>query len=79
MKDSNGDEWLTITEAAEKVRRSRMTIHRWLDTGLPHQRVRGTRYIREADLFARLRLILMTEPEIKTRRKRKPPSDVTSV
>lgn len=65
---------MTIAEAARAVGRSRRTVERWLDTGLPAQRVRGTRYMRESDLFARLRLILMTEPEVKTRRERK--SDV---
>ena len=76
MRDSAGNPWYTIAEAAKQVKRSRRTIERWLDAGLPHQRVRGTRYIREADLFARLRLILLTEPEVKTRREKNRPSDV---
>lgn len=79
MRDSAGDDWHTIAEAAKRVRRSRRTIERWLDAGLPHQRVRGTRYIRDADLFARLRLILLTEPEVKTRRETKHRSDVASM
>lgn len=70
MRDSAGDNWLTIAEAAVAVKRDRRTVERWLDKGLPAQRVRGTRYIREADLFARLRLILLTEPEVKTRREK---------
>ena len=68
MPTSSQADWLTIAEAARAVRRSRRTVERWLDTGLPSQRVRGIRYIRTDDLFARLRLILMTEPEVKTRR-----------
>jgi excisionase family DNA binding protein len=68
MRDSSGDDWYTIAEAARAVKRSRRTVERWLQTGLPTQRVRGTRYILSKDLFARLRLILMTEPEVKTRR-----------
>lgn len=71
MRDSAGENWLTIAEAVKSVRRSRRTIERWLATGLPSQRVRGTRYMRETDLFARLRLILMTEPETKTRHEKK--------
>lgn len=70
MRDSQGVTWYTIAEAAVEVRRSRDTIERWLRTGLPAQRVRGTRYIRDDDLFARLRLILVTEPEAKTRREK---------
>ena len=71
MRDSSGEQWYTIAEAAIEVRRSRDTIERWLRTGLPAQRVRGTRYIRETELFARLRLILLTEPEVKTRREKR--------
>lgn len=77
MRDSHGQEWFTIAEAAREVERSRRTVERWLDNGLPFQRVRGTRYVRSADLFARLRLILTTEPEVKTRRERR--SDVAPV
>lgn len=62
------DEWLTVAGAAREVGRSRRTVERWLEQGLPYQRVRGHRYVRSSDLFARLRLILETEPEVKTRR-----------
>lgn len=68
MRVSSGEDWFTIAEAARAVGRSRRTVERWLDNGLPFQRVRGTRYVRGTDLFARLRLILVTEPEVKTRR-----------
>lgn len=71
MRDSSGETWLTIAEAAVAARRSRDTIERWLRTGLESQKVRGTRYIRQTDLFARLRLILTTEPETKTRREKR--------
>ena len=67
MPSSSRSDWLTVAEAAREVGRSRRTVERWLDRGLPSQRVRGVRYIRSSDLFARLRLILMTEPETKTR------------
>lgn len=70
VRDSAGMEWFTIAEAAREVERSRRTVERWLDKGLPSQRVRGARYVRAIDLFARLRLILMTEPEVKTRHER---------
>jgi hypothetical protein len=70
LRDSSGEEWFTIAEAAAEVQRSRDTVERWLRNGLASQRVRGARYIRAADLFARLRLILITEPESKTRRER---------
>lgn len=70
MKDSTGVEWYTIAQAALAVDRKRRTIERWLDNGMPSQRVRGVRYISERDLFARLRLILATEPEVKTRHER---------
>lgn len=70
MLDSSGEVWLTIAEASRSVKRSRRTVERWLVMGLPYQRVRGTRYITESDLFARLRLILLTEPETKTRREK---------
>jgi hypothetical protein len=68
LRDSSGEEWFTIAEAAAEVQRSRDTVERWLRNGLASQRVRGARYIRSTDLFARLRLILITEPESKTRR-----------
>lgn len=77
MRDSAGQNWFTIAEAAREVGRSRRTVERWLSTGLQMQRVRGVRYVREEDLFARLRLILMTEPEVKTRREQQ--SDVAPV
>jgi hypothetical protein len=67
MRDSSGEQWFTLTQAAVAVRRSRRSVRRWVDTGMPAQRVRGVIYIQETDLFARLRLILMTEPEVKTR------------
>jgi excisionase family DNA binding protein len=67
VRDSSGEEWFTIAEAAREVRRSRDSVERWLAAGLPFQRVRGTRYIRSTDLFAWLRRILAAEPETKTR------------
>jgi hypothetical protein len=70
MRDSSGEQWFTLTQAAVAVRRSRRSVRRWVDTGMPAQRVRGVIYIQETDLFARLRLILMTEPEVKTRHER---------
>lgn len=68
VRDSAGQEWFTIAEAAREVDRSRRTLERWVATGLPIQRVRNVRYVSADDLFARLRLILLTEPESKTRR-----------
>lgn len=61
-------EWLTIAEAAREVRRSRRTVERWLVDGLPCVRVLGVRYVHRDVLFARLRAILVAEPEVKTRR-----------
>lgn len=75
MRDSSGADWYTVDEAVVAVRRSKRTIRRWLASGLTSQTVRGVRYIHGDDLFARLRLILITEPETKTRHEAK--SDVT--
>lgn len=74
MRDSSGDDWLTVGEAALAVRRSKRTVQRWLNSGLASQTVRGVRYIRGDDLFSRLRAILLAEPEVKTRHEAK--SDV---
>jgi phage terminase Nu1 subunit (DNA packaging protein) len=75
MRNSLPSDWVTVADAAQEVQRSRRTLERWIRTGLPIQRVRGVRYIKTYDLYARLRLILTTEPEVKTRRELK--SDVT--
>lgn len=70
VRDGHGVEWVTMSEAAREVERSRRTIIRWTRTGLESQLVLGVRYIPVPALFERLRMILIAEPETRTRRER---------
>lgn len=58
MRDSQGERWLTITQAISETGMSRTTIKGWLNDGVPSQLIRGRRWIPETQLFARLRLSL---------------------
>lgn len=67
MRDRDGVRWLTIMEAVEETRMSRPTIMAWIKIGVPSMMVWGKRWVREPELFARLRDTLAENPRAKTR------------
>lgn len=42
--------YLSIAEAAQAAGVTTRTINRWLNSGLPHGRYQGRRYVNETDL-----------------------------
>jgi len=67
MRDNNGIRWLTVKEAVSETGMSLRTVREWIAGGLPTQLVRGRRWLREPELFAKLRASLSENQRVKTR------------
>ncbi len=66
--NADSTEYFTVKSAAARVNRSRRTIERWIDQGMPVREVKNTRgtvvrrYIARSDLLEAYREALLSNP-----------------